>query len=118
MQKRNRRWRRKSPPCCPEVFHMRLLLQAVFACLMFCAPALAQGALSGVGVVLLHGKGGQPGGNIGGLASALQAEGAVVVMPRMSWAGSRGVVASYDTPFEASLSDIDGAVAALRAQGA
>ena len=42
------------------------------------APSIASavgGPLAGMGIVLMHGKGGRPGGNIGGLAAALEAQG-------------------------------------------
>lgn len=82
------------------------------------SPAVHAQSLAGVGVVLMHGKGGQPGGYIGGLAAAMEAEGAVVVMPVMGWAGTRGVVASYDATYEEALAKIDDAVASLKSRGA
>lgn len=99
---------------------MRSIFHLIAAALVLVAsPAFAQsGPLTGIGVVLMHGKGGQPGGNIGGLASTLESQGALVVMPTMAWAGSRGVPASYDLTYEQALGDIDSAVATLRARGA
>lgn len=95
---------------------LRCLIGLVF---VLCAPlAHAQGALSGIGIVLMHGKGGQPGGPIAGLAHELGAQGAQVVMPRMPWSGSRGVAASYDATYDEALAGIDAAVAQLRARGA
>lgn len=96
---------------------MRALLRLVAASLVLAAtPALAQ--LSGVGVVLMHGKGGRPGGNIGGLAAALEAQGALVVMPTMAWAGTRGVPVAYEVTYEQALGEIDRAIGALRGRGA
>lgn len=80
--------------------------------------AFAQGGLGAIGVVLMHGKGGQPGGNIGGLAQTLESLGVKVVMPVMGWRGSRGQPFNYDVTYEQALRDIDGAVAQLRARGA
>jgi dienelactone hydrolase len=81
----------------------------------FPALAYAQGAsLSGFGVVLMHGKGGAPGGFIASTAAALQAEGAKVVMPQMPWARAR----MYDVTYEQAMAEIDKAVAQLKAQGA
>ncbi|MDB5641150.1 MAG: hypothetical protein JWN07_467 [Hyphomicrobiales bacterium] len=99
---------------------MRCLLRLLAVALVLSgAPAFAQsGPLAGIGVVLMHGKGGRPGGNIGGLAATLESQGALVVMPTMAWVGSRGVPASYDLTYEQALGDIDGAVATLRGRGA
>jgi pimeloyl-ACP methyl ester carboxylesterase len=82
---------------------------------IFPVAAHAQGAnLNGFGVVLMHGKGGAPGGFIGSTASALQAEGAKVVMPQMPWARAR----MYDASYEQAMAEIDKAVAQLKALGA
>jgi pimeloyl-ACP methyl ester carboxylesterase len=70
--------------------------------------------LEGVGVVLMHGKGGAPGDFIAPTAQALQAAGAKVVMPQMPWARAR----MYDASYEQALAEIDRAVAQLKAQGA
>ncbi len=81
--------------------------------------ALAQRApLAGIGVVLMHGKGGQPGSNIASLASALEAQGARVVRPRMPWIGERGQPTSYAVDYNAALRTIDPAIAELRKSGA
>jgi dienelactone hydrolase len=80
-------------------------------------PAAAQGqnaTLNGFGVVLMHGKGGAPGGFIASAAAALQSAGAKVVMPEMPWSRSR----MYDVTYEQTMAEIDRAVAQLRSQGA
>jgi pimeloyl-ACP methyl ester carboxylesterase len=71
-----------------------------------------------LGVVLLHGKGGQPGGNILGLTKSLESEGVKVITPVMAWSGSRGQPFNYDKTYEAALREIDGAVSKLRGRGA
>lgn len=72
-------------------------------------PAAAQ-SLSGVGVVLIHGKaGGQ--GPLQPLAAALKKQGAIVVMPKMSWA-------SGYRPYEQTVGEVAAAVQRARAQGA
>ena len=89
--------------------------------LIFLNPtaALAQERSRGsVGVVLLHGKGGQPGGNILGLTKSLEAEGVNVIVPVMAWSGSRGQPFNYDKTYEVALREIDSAIAKLRALGA
>jgi dienelactone hydrolase len=92
---------------------LRLLVLAVF---LLGSPAVfGQNAnLAGLGVVLMHGKGGAPGGLIGSLATALSAAGAKVIMPEMPWSRSR----SYDATYEQAMEEIDRAVARLKSQGA
>jgi pimeloyl-ACP methyl ester carboxylesterase len=75
-------------------------------------------ALSQFGVVLMHGKGGGPGGPIASLAEYLRAQGARVAMPRMGWAGDRGRPAAYAQSFPQALQPIGAALAQLRADGA
>jgi len=97
------------------------LLRSTFICLMVLLPhvALAQRApLTGIGLVLMHGKGGQPESNIASLAAALEAQGAKVVRPRMAWSGQRGQPTSYAVDYDAALRAIDIAIAALRRSGA
>lgn len=100
----------------------RLLIAALAAVLVaagLTAIAVAQGsALAGFGIVLLHGKGGQPGGLIESLAAALRAEGAMVVMPKMAWSGTGGVPDTYSASYEEALDEIGRAVAELRGKGA
>ena len=76
--------------------------------------AVAQTGLNGFGVVLMHGKGGAPGGLIASTAVALQAAGAKVVMPQMPWARAR----MYDVTYDQAMAEIDRAVAQLKTQGA
>ena len=83
------------------------------------SAALAQRApLAGFGLVLMHGKGGQPENNIASLAAALEAQGAKVVRPRMAWSGQRGQPTSYLVDYNAALRAIDPAIAELRKNGA
>lgn len=67
----------------------------------------------GIGVVLMHGKGGRT-GLIDGLAAAIRAAGAKVATPLMPWSRDR----IYDRTHEEAMKEIDTAVAALRADGA
>ncbi len=99
------------------MFHIfRLALLALL--LLPQAVQAQQRSLSSFGVVLMHGKGGQPGALIGALAAALEAEGARVVMPAMAWTGTRGQPSSYDVTYAQSLRAIDTAIAQLRQSGA
>lgn len=80
--------------------------------------ALAQvGNLSGIGVVLLHGKGGSPGGPLSGLAAAIQGGGALVAMPAMPWQGSGGRPSGYLESYEQAMTRIGGAAQQLLSQG-
>jgi pimeloyl-ACP methyl ester carboxylesterase len=65
------------------------------------------------GIVLLHGKWGQPPYAHAPLAAALTAAGHPVASPALPWALKR----LYDTGFDAALEEIGAAVAALRRQG-
>jgi dienelactone hydrolase len=71
-----------------------------------------------MGVVLLHGKGGGPGGLLASLASALQSSGALVAMPAMPWRGSRGQPSAYLDSYDQAMGRIDRAVQDLRSRGA
>lgn len=74
-------------------------------------PARAQGL---IGVVLLHGKQGDPYGPIAGLANQLAGAGYKVERPELCWSARR----IYDKTFPDCLAEIDQAVARLRGQGA
>jgi len=99
---------------------MRHLFRVLFLVLLFLPQAAIaqQRSLSGFGIVLMHGKGGQPGGLLNALASSLEAEGAKVIMPSMAWSGERGRPTAYDVTYARSLNKIDAAVAELRRSGA
>ena len=95
-------------------------LALVVAALMVpCAGALAQTkSLADMGIVLMHGKGGQPGGLIGSLAETLRGEGAAVDMPRMAWSGKQGQPDKYEMTYEEALAEVGRSIAGLRARGA
>jgi pimeloyl-ACP methyl ester carboxylesterase len=85
-----------------------------FAAALLTIALMANGAfaqsLKGVGVVLIHGKaGGQ--GPLQPLAAALRKEGALVALPKMSWA-------SGYRPYEQTVGEVAAAVQGLRAKGA
>ncbi len=88
---------------------MRKAIICFFA-VFFLADMAQAKDLKDWGVVVLHGKGGS-GAQMGPIASALQAEGAKVVVPTASW--SKG----YKT-YDATMEEIGGYVAQVRAQGA
>jgi pimeloyl-ACP methyl ester carboxylesterase len=71
-------------------------------------------SLQDYGVIFLHGKGGWAGSFDGGIVSSLQHEGAKVATPEMPWSFGR----KYGATYEEAMSEIDRAVASVRAQGA
>lgn len=80
-------------------------------------PVHAQGqdgALSGFGVVLLHGKGASPTSMIEGLSDALRKQGAQVESPELPWSHRR----IYDATYDAAMEEIDRAVVRLKEAGA
>lgn len=87
-------------------------LAATAACLMLLSAAAH--AEDRLGIVLMHGKQGRPDNAITTLASALSADGHLVVMPEMCWSKRR----IYDKPFDACLAELDKAIEQLRADGA
>ena len=100
---------------------MRLLLIALAGlwALAISAPASAtEKDLTGFGIILIHGKGGSPGSLIGSLATALEQNGATVVMPAMAWQGSQGRPRAYAETYDQALQSIDQAVAQLKSGGA
>ena len=70
--------------------------------------------LSGLGVVLLHGKGGTPTSMIEGLNESLRKEGALVDAPELPWSARR----IYDATYEQAMAEIDTAVERLKQAGA
>ena len=77
------------------------------------SPEPAQ-TLHGLGVVYLHGKAGWPGGMNGGIIGELKEEGAVVAAPEMPWSFHR----RYDATFDQAMTEIDAAIASVKAEGA
>ena len=92
---------------------LSLALAAAILLPSFCGAA-AGGALQGLGIVYLHGKGGWPGAFNGGILSSLQDEGALIATPEMPWSFHRRYAATYDQ----AMTEIDAAVAGLKAKGA
>lgn len=89
------------------------ILAAVLLTLNFAGVALAAN-LQGFGIVYLHGKAAWPGALNGGILSSLEDEGALVAEPEMPWSFHRRYAATYDQ----AMSEIDVAVAGLKAKGA
>lgn len=86
------------------------LLMSVLAALL----PLENARASDAGVVILHGKGGMPGGLVRPLAEYLTAEGFAVANLEMPWSKSR----QYNAAPETAVAEIDAAVAKMKAEGA
>src|SRR5687767_625789 len=67
-------------------------------------PSFAQTrGLSGIGIVVLHGKGGTPTSGIEGLTESLRREGALVEAPELPWSARR----IYDATYDQAMTEID-----------
>lgn len=107
----------------PTFTHHAAIFRSLCVLMLYFSTALSvatakEKALAGFGIVLMHGKGGQPGGYVQPMALALEAEGALVVMPKMAWSGTKGQPNSYSVPYPTALLEIDRAIAQLKSQGA
>jgi len=78
------------------------------------APVAAQSPPAAIGVVVMHGKGGSPAKHVAELATGLERKGYLVASLEMPWSGAR----NYDAPVAAAESEVEAALAELRAKGA
>jgi pimeloyl-ACP methyl ester carboxylesterase len=86
-----------------------LVLIAIFIIASVCEAG------STIGIVLMHGKNGTPATpSLTRLASRLDFEGFIVIMPDMPYSKGR----QYDRSYEETTAEIDGAVAELKKKGA
>lgn len=88
----------------------------VFVCAAMLFPASGAVALEPgtTGVVVLHGKHGNPGNFIAAFAASLRQAGFLVSAPEMAWSKRRG----YDVGYLDALAEIGRELEALKAQGA
>jgi pimeloyl-ACP methyl ester carboxylesterase len=89
---------------------------AIFVMALVAIPYSYASAQDGIGVLLMHGKGGtaKPRSPIGKLRTTLDDAGFIVVAPDMLWSRSR----IWDGGFEDAMAAIDGHVADLKENGA
>ena len=92
---------------------MRMLLTLCFLGALAFAGLGSADAAGTVGVVILHGKTGTP-NQLAKLASALTAAGYSVETPEMCWSKKR----IFDETFTDCMTDVDAAIARLKANGA
>jgi pimeloyl-ACP methyl ester carboxylesterase len=95
---------------------LRALFTVVFAVIAAAVvlPAAAESSPSTIGIVVMHGKGGQPSGFVAELASSLEAKGYRVANLEMPWSKNR----QYDADVAAAEKQVLSAMDALRAKGA
>jgi pimeloyl-ACP methyl ester carboxylesterase len=93
-------------------FLILLTVSVVGTCLPLNAPADTGAA--GIGIVLMHGKGGSPAKFVSDLAAALEKQGFLVANLEMPWSGRR----EYDVDVAAAEKEVESALAALRGKGA
>ncbi len=78
------------------------------------ATAVAAQSPAGIGVVVMHGKGGSPERHVSELASFLEGRGYSIANLEMPWSGRR----EYDVAVDAAEKEIQSAFEALRSRGA
>lgn len=79
----------------------------------FTQSSFAQAESKNIGIVLIHGKWGNPTGNIKPLADALRSNGYRVATPLMPWSLKRG----YDKPYQDAISELDEIVSTFKSRG-
>jgi pimeloyl-ACP methyl ester carboxylesterase len=98
---------------------MKLLKILLSILLLFVSHHALAGDLDGYGVILLHGKGGSPSrGPLVALSQALEAHGAMVLRPKLAWAGNSDQPEGYLVTYPEALNDISSAINDLKARGA
>lgn len=90
--------------------HMAWVLAMVVAGIV--QPAAAQSP--GIGIVIMHGKGGSPTKHVADLAASLESKGYLVANLDMPWSGQR----DYDANVAAAEKQVEAALDSLRAKGA
>lgn len=90
--------------------HMAMIVAMIVAGIV--QPAAAQSP--GIGIVIMHGKGGSPTKHVADLASSLEGKGYLVANLDMPWSGQR----DYDANVAAAEKQVESALESLRAKGA
>jgi len=98
----------------PAIFRNAVSLLLALPFLLFALPLSAETAATGIGVVVMHGKGGLPGGLVATLAARLEDAGFRVANLEMPWSGHR----NYDVGLDAGEEEVGRTIAALRSNGA
>lgn len=90
--------------------HVAWVLAMIVASIVQAAAAQSPG----IGIVVMHGKGGSPTKHVADLASALEGKGYLVANLDMPWSGQR----DYDANVAAAEKQVESALESLRAKGA
>lgn len=93
---------------------MRFLIRLVLAVLPVAVPLAAAAQGEPIGIVIMHGKGGSPGGLVADLARTLEGKGYRVANLDMPWSGKR----QYDVSVGKAEEEVGAALADLRGKGA
>lgn len=93
---------------------VRILARLVLAVLPAAVPSAAVAQQEPIGIVIMHGKGGGPGGLVAELARTLEGRGYLVANLDMPWSGRR----NYDVPVSRAEAEVETALAGLRDKGA
>lgn len=93
---------------------IRILARFVLAVLPVALPLVALAQQEPIGIVIMHGKGGGPGGLVAELARSLEAKGYRVANLDMPWSGRR----HYDVDVAHAEQEVAAALADLRGKGA
>lgn len=89
--------------------HMAMIVAMIVAGIV--QPAAARSP--GIGIVIMHGKGGSPTKHVADLASSLEGKGYLVANLDMPWSGQR----DYDANVAAAEKQVESALESLRAKG-
>lgn len=92
----------------------RWIVHGLAVCLCYLGWVNLASAEPKIGVVVVHGKWGNPNGPTRHFASQVESAGFVVESPEMPWSGRR----LYDVGVEGMVAEFDAAVKTLRAKGA
>ena len=94
---------------------MKRIVAVGLSCMMLWLGGVsAVAAEPKIGVVVIHGKWGNPKGSVASFASAMERAGFVVESPEMPWSGRR----LYDAGMDGLLAEIGAAVKSLKDKGA
>lgn len=91
-----------------------IALTFLFASILLPLTARAEAGSTGIGIVIMHGKGGSPAKFVSDLVSALEAQGFLVANLEMPWSGRR----DYDVDVSTAEGEVESALTALREKGA
>lgn len=92
--------------------HLAMVFATIVAGII--QPAAAQSPAPGIGIVIMHGKGGSPTKYVAELAASLEGKGYLVANLDMPWSGQR----EYDANVVAAEKQVESALEGLRARGA